>query len=79
MTIKILYYAILCEQAGRAEESRPTNAATVGELYAELAHAYPFTLPLKSLRAAVNGAFVAMNTGLHNNDEVTFIPPVAGG
>jgi molybdopterin converting factor subunit 1 len=79
MTITICYFAMLREQARRDEETRETNAATVAALYAELVRAYQFAIPETALRAAVNGAFVAMNTALHDGDEVTFIPPVAGG
>jgi len=79
MTIKICYFAMLREQARRDEETRQTNAATVAALYAELAQTYQFTIPVKSLRAAINGAFVGMDTALRTGDEVTFIPPVAGG
>lgn len=79
MTIKIFYYAMLCEQARRDAETLQTNAPTVAALYAELARTYPFTMPVESLRAAVNGTIVPMNTALGTGDEVTFIPPVAGG
>ena len=79
MTIKICYFAMLREQARRDEETHQTDAATVAALYAELAQAYSFTVPVTALRAAVNGAFVALDTGLRDGDEVTFIPPVAGG
>jgi molybdopterin converting factor small subunit len=79
MTIKICYYAMLCEQARRDTETRQTSAATVSALYAELAHTYQFTMPVESLRAAVNGTIVPMNTALGTGDEITFIPPVAGG
>jgi molybdopterin converting factor subunit 1 len=79
MKVTICYFAMLREQARRDEETRETNAATVAALYAELAQAYQFTIPVTALRAAVNGAFVPMNTALRDGDEVTFIPPVAGG
>jgi sulfur-carrier protein len=79
MTITVCYFAMLREQAHRDEETRQTSAATVSTLYAELARAYQFTIPETALRAALNGAFVPLNTALHDGDEVTFIPPVAGG
>ena len=79
MNVTIRYFAMLREQARRDAETRPTNAATVAALYAELAQAYSFTVPVTALRAAVNSAFVALDTGLRDGDEVTFIPPVAGG
>ena len=79
MKIIIHYFAMLREEARRDEETRETNATTVAALYAELTTAYGFTMPVANLRAAVNAAFVAMDTPLKDGDEVTFIPPVAGG
>jgi MoaD family protein len=79
MTVTIHYFAMLRDEAGRDSETRTTKAATPGALYAELVQAYRFTMPVGNLRVAVNGAFVAMDGPLHDGDEVTFIPPVAGG
>ena len=79
MTVTIHYFAMLREQARCDEETRQTPAATVAALYAELAGAYNFTVPANALRAAVNDVFVTMDAALKNGDEVTFIPPVAGG
>jgi molybdopterin converting factor small subunit len=75
MKVTIQYYAMLREQAGRNVETRTTTAATPRALYMELG----FTLPVTSLRAAVNGSFVALDSTLKDGDEVAFIPPVAGG
>lgn len=79
MTVKVYYFAMLREQAGRDEERRETNAATVHALYRELAEAYRLSVPVTALRAAVNDAFVGMDAELRDGDAVTFIPPVAGG
>ena len=79
MKVTIHYFAMLREQARRDTETRETNAATVAELYAELTQAHGFTMPAGNLRAAVNDALVRMDTPLKDGDEVTFIPPVAGG
>ncbi len=79
MTIRVCYFAMLREQAQRDQETRQTDTTTVAALYAELAQAYRFTLPVTSLRAAVNSAFVATDSPLKDGDEVTFVPPVAGG
>ena len=79
MKVTVHYFAMLREQARRETETRDTKAATVAELYAELALAHGFTMPAPSVGAAVNDAFVAMEAALHDGDAVTFIPPVAGG
>ena len=77
--LTVQYYALLREQAGRREERLATAAATPGELYAELAARYPFSLPEEVLRVAVNGEFREWSTPLAAGDTVVFIPPVAGG
>jgi molybdopterin converting factor small subunit len=75
MKVTIHYFAMLREEARRDSEVRTTTATTPRQLYAELG----FSMPVTNLRAAVNDAFVAMDTPLNDGDEITFIPPVAGG
>jgi molybdopterin converting factor subunit 1 len=77
--IKIQYYALLREQAGRSEESLVTRAATPRDLYDELKARYPFSLAAQMLRVAVNAEFGDWNQPLAEGDSVVFIPPVAGG
>lgn len=78
-TVRVQYYAILREQAARSSESVDTAAATAEGLYAELAGRHGFTLPRSALKVAVNGEFAPWATPLADNDDVVFIPPVAGG
>jgi molybdopterin-guanine dinucleotide biosynthesis protein A len=77
--IRVQYYALLREQAGRSDEILMTGASTPGELYAELRTRYPFTLPAEMLRVAVNAEFGEWSQPLKSGDSVVFIPPVAGG
>lgn len=77
--IHLRYFALLREQAGRHEESIATEAATPVALYAELADRHGFTLPLSSLRVAIDEEFADPLTPLSEGCEVVFIPPVAGG
>lgn len=79
MRVRIDYYAMLREQAGCAHEERATEAATVRELYRELAQTRGFDLPEARLRVAVNDSLVGWDTPLREGDRVVFIPPVAGG
>jgi molybdenum cofactor guanylyltransferase len=79
MQLKIQYYALLREQAGRSEETLETSAATPADLYAELAARYGFTLSREQLKVAVNSEFSDWSRRLAANDAVVFIPPVAGG
>lgn len=77
--IKVQYFALLREQAGRSEESLATRARTPRDLYDELRVRYPFTLPPELLRVAVNEQFGDWAQPLADGDAVVFIPPVAGG
>jgi molybdenum cofactor guanylyltransferase len=79
LEIRVQYYALLREQAGRSTETLATRARTPRELYAELAARYPFTLPAEMLRVAVNAEFGDWSQPLRAGDAVVFIPPVAGG
>jgi molybdopterin-guanine dinucleotide biosynthesis protein A len=77
--IKVQYYAILREQAGRSDESIVTTAHTPRDLYNELKSRYPFSLAPEMLRVAVNAEFGEWSQRLADGDSVVFIPPVAGG
>ncbi|HKE93560.1 MAG TPA: NTP transferase domain-containing protein [Povalibacter sp.] len=79
ITLRIQYYALFREQAGRSEESLDTSAATPAELYQELQQRHPFRLAREQLKVAVNTEFADWNAPLANGDTVVFIPPVAGG
>ncbi|HKQ16859.1 MAG TPA: NTP transferase domain-containing protein [Steroidobacteraceae bacterium] len=78
-TVRIQYYAILREQAGRSEETLDTSAGTAAELYAELRQRHPFQLTSAQLKVALNSEFSDWHTPLKHGDTVVFIPPVAGG
>lgn len=79
MNYRLLYFASLCDAAGRAEEQVASDARDVSTLYAELAARHGFTFAPERLRVAVNGAFTDWNHRLADNDEVVFLPPVSGG
>lgn len=78
-TLRVQYYAILREQAGRSEETLDTTAATPAELYDELRRRHPFQLAAAQLKVALNSEFSDWQTPLRHGDTVVFIPPVAGG
>lgn len=79
MQLRIHYYALMREQAGRSEETLDTSAATPADLYAELLTRYGFTLTREQLKVAVNSEFSDWSHPLTAGDAVVFIPPVAGG
>lgn len=77
--LRVQYFALLREQAGRSEEHLETAARTPAELYAELQGRHDFSLPAEMLKVAVNAEFGDWNQPLQEGDSVVFIPPVAGG
>jgi molybdopterin-guanine dinucleotide biosynthesis protein A len=77
--LRVQYYALLREQAGRRDEAVTTRAATPRELFAELSARHRFTLSADHLKVAVNTEFSDWSRPLNAGDTVVFIPPVAGG
>ncbi|SRR5271157_5011847 len=77
--VRVQYFALLREQAGRSDEALDTCARTPRELYGELRARHPFTLEPAMLRVAVNSEFCGWEQPLRAGDAVVFIPPVAGG
>lgn len=78
-TVRVQYYAVMRERAGRNEEELTTSASTPAELYAELSRRHPFALTRDQLKVAVNAEFADWSAPLRDRDCVVFIPPVAGG
>lgn len=78
-TVRVQYFAVLREQAGRSEEQIVTHARTPRELYEELRAQHGFNLHPEFLRVAVNSEFGEWSQPLASGDVVVFIPPVAGG
>lgn len=83
--VHVLYFALLRERMGRAEESiaLPPGVATVGDLAAWLrgrdeagAAAFASGSPI---RAAVNQDFAKPEAPVQDGDEIAFFPPVTGG
>lgn len=79
LSLRVQYFALLREQAGRSDEALATHARTPRELYDELRARHAFTLPPELLRVAVNDEFGDWSQPLADGDAVVFIPPVAGG
>jgi molybdopterin-guanine dinucleotide biosynthesis protein A len=79
MQLKIQYFALMREQAGRSDETLETSAATAADLFEELTARYGFTLSREQLKVAVNTEFSDWSRRLIPGDAVVFIPPVAGG
>ncbi|MGB6221144.1 NTP transferase domain-containing protein [Haloferula sp.] len=78
-SVKVLYFAKLREERGLDEEEVETLACTPAGLYDEIAFRHRLSLKPDALRCARNGDFCDWNTRIEANDEIVFIPPVAGG
>jgi molybdopterin synthase sulfur carrier subunit len=78
-TVRLQYFAILKDKRGIASETLETEASNPLELYEHLQSLHGFPLSAKNLRVAINGDFSRMDHPLRENDEVVYIPPVAGG
>jgi molybdenum cofactor guanylyltransferase len=77
--LRVQYFAVLREQAGRSTEELETLASTPRELYEELRRRRGLTLSPEFLRVAVNDEFGDWRSLLADGDTVVFLPPVAGG
>lgn len=77
--VEIIYFAKLREARGIDQERVNTLACTTAGLYEELRFRHHLPLDLDALRCARNGDFCNWNTVLEADDEIVFIPPVAGG
>jgi MoaD family protein len=78
-TVSIRYFALLRDRAGKAEEGIQTESATLADLYDELRIRYSFTLGPNDVKASVNGQWADLQSPFQDQDQIVFIPPVAGG
>lgn len=78
-SVQLKYFAILRDHRGESSETVQTDAVTAGDLYQELKNKYNFPLSACSLQVAINEDFSNMDQEIHENDEIVYIPPVAGG
>lgn len=83
--MKILYFALLRERVGIAEETLTLPAAvrTVGDLVTWLkdrsaGHAAALADPAL-VRVAVNQDYAQPDHAVQDSDEIAFFPPVTGG
>jgi molybdopterin-guanine dinucleotide biosynthesis protein A len=79
LSVKVRYFALLREQAGRGAEALQTQARTPQELYRQLQHERGLKLAPQFLRVAVNDEFGDWDQPLADGDTIAFLPPVAGG
>jgi len=81
MKIRIRYFASLREIVGQSEETlNVPEGASVATVRAELLARHPDLQPImQRCLSAVNRRYVDVETELHEDDEIVFIPPMGGG
>jgi len=81
MKIRLLYFAVLRDIAGRSEDVVDLPEGTrAGEVWQRLRDEYAALRDyIQPPMIAVNESYVSADEPLHDGDELAFIPPVAGG
>ncbi len=79
MRVRVLYFASLRDAAQCGEETFESVSGTLATLYDTARARHGFSWPRERLRVARNGAFADWGESVCENDEIAFIPPVAGG
>jgi molybdopterin synthase sulfur carrier subunit len=77
--IHVRYFAILREQMQKSSETILTDCNTVGELFLELKQKHNLTSEIENIRFALNQNYVERDTLIQGDENIVFIPPVAGG
>jgi len=78
-TFTVLYFGLLAERRGLAEERVESTASTSAELYQELDVLHGLGLSTNHFRVAVNDEFAAWDGEIKSGDVVAFLPPMSGG
>lgn len=80
MTVNVLYFASLADEANCHEEKVTVPQSTsLTELYEQLNQKYNFSREQSELKVAVNDYFAKWSDSIDDGDSVVFITPVAGG
>ena len=81
MTIHLLYFGVLKEifQAERDACEIPAHSTVADPISLVRARSPAGVAIWKSLAVAVNREYAALETTLHDGDEVALLPPVSGG
>ncbi|MGP5075045.1 MoaD/ThiS family protein [Psychrobacter celer] len=80
MSIQVLYFASLADEAGCQQETVSVAQSTsLSQLYEQLRQKHGFSHSQQELRVAVNDYFANWTDPINDGDSVVFITPVAGG
>ena len=78
-TFWVLYFGLLAERRGLADEHVSSRAKTLAALYAELDAKHQLGLKPENIRAAVNDEFAAWDQQIIGGEIIAFLPPMSGG
>jgi molybdopterin converting factor subunit 1 len=76
---KVRYFALFREQTGCESETVDWPGGTAAELFQMMAEKHSLLKTEAAALVAVNDELAGWETGLKEDDEVLFFPPVAGG
>jgi len=79
MKIQVRYFALFREQAGCDAETVNWSGGTAADLFQTMAAKHPTLQTQAAALVAINDEMSSWETRLHEDDEVLFFPPVAGG
>lgn len=81
MRVRVLFFGVLKDIAGAAEETAEVPPrATIGTVFESYCHRFETLRERRpSILFARNGEFATPETALAENDEIAFLPPVSGG
>lgn len=80
MTIRVLYFAGLADEANCHEEKiQMPESTSLTEIYRQVSKKHNLSHHQSNLRVAVNDYFAKWTDELTDGDSVAFITPVAGG
>ena len=79
MKIKVRYFALFREQTGCESETVDWAGGTVAELFHLMVEKHVALKTEATALVAINDEMAGWETPLHEDDEVLFFPPVAGG
>jgi molybdopterin converting factor subunit 1 len=79
--VTVKFFAAPREALGKQELTQTlAEGTTVGQLLDQLIEEHPvLRAHTRFVNAAVNRAYVSMQTPLQDGDEVAYLPPVGGG
>ena len=78
-TIKVRYFAMFRENAGRSEESLQLDGDTTRDVFEATRDRHGSSEPMGHCKVAINDEMADWSSVVSDGDTVLLFPPVAGG